>query len=42
MNHDNIVCVLDKYVELCGNALKRSPIFIIVLNVFKIDNVMFI
>ena len=38
IDHDNLFCILEKYVRICGNALKLklSHIFLIVLNVFKL------
>ena len=36
-DHDNLFYILEKYVEICGNALKQIlHTFIIVLNVFKL------
>ena len=34
IDHDNLFCIIEKYVGICGNALKQ--IFLIVLNVFKL------
>ena len=38
IDHDNLFCILEKYVGICGNALKliKSYIFLTVLNVFKL------
>ena len=38
IDHDNLFCILEKYVGICGNALKLilSHIFLTVLNVFKL------
>ena len=37
IDHDNLFCIYEKYVGICGNALKLiSHIFMIVLNVFKL------
>ena len=38
IDNDNLFCMLEKYVGICGNALKliKSPIFLTVLNVFKL------
>ena len=37
IDHDNLFCILEKYVGICGNALKLiKSYFIIVLNVFKL------
>ena len=35
IDHDNLFCILEKYVGICGNALKLI-IFLTVLNVFKL------
>ena len=35
--HDNLFCILEKYVGICGNALKLiKSYFLTVLNVFKL------
>ena len=38
IDHDNLFCIIEKYVGICGNALKliKSYFFLIVLNVFKL------
>ena len=37
IDHDNLFCILEKYVGICGNALKLiKSYFLIVLNVFKL------
>ena len=37
IDHDNLFCILEKYVEIRGNALKRIKSYLlIVLNVFKL------
>ena len=37
IDHDNIFCIFEKYVGICGNALKRiSHIVPIVLNVLRL------
>ena len=37
IDHDNLFCILEKYVGICGNALKLiNYIFLTVLNVFKL------
>ena len=38
IHHDNLFCILEKYVGICGNGLKliKSYIFLIVLNMFKL------
>ena len=37
IDHDNLFCILEKYVGICGNALKLIVLFfLIVLNVFKL------
>ena len=38
VDHDNIFCILEKHVGICGNALIliKSYFFLIVLNVFKL------
>ena len=37
IDHDNLFCILEKYVEIHGNALKLiRSYFLIVLNVFKL------
>ena len=37
IDHDNLFCILEKYVGICGNALKLiKSHFLIVLNVFKL------
>ena len=40
IDHDNLFCILEKYVGICGNALKLiKSYFLTVLNV-QIDNVL--
>ena len=37
IDHDNLFCILEKYVGICGNALKLIKLyFLIVLTVFKL------
>ena len=37
INHDNLFCILEKYVGIFGNALNQlSHIFLIVIDVFKL------
>ena len=37
IDHDNLFCILEKYVGIYGNALKLiKPFFQTVLNVFKL------
>ena len=37
IDHDNLFCILEKYVGIYGNALKLiKSYFLIVLNVFKL------
>ena len=37
IDHDNLFCILEKYVGIRGNALKLiKSYFLIVLNVFKL------
>ena len=37
IDHDNLFCILEKYVGICGNALKLiKSYFLTVLNVFKL------
>ena len=38
IDHDNLFCILEKYVCISGTALKlnKSYFFLIVLNVFKL------
>ena len=38
IDHDNLFCILKKYVGICDNALKliKSNFFLIVLNMFKL------
>ena len=36
IDHDTMFCILEEYVEICGNALKLiRHIFLIVVNVLK-------
>ena len=36
IDHDNLFYIFEKYVGMCGNALKLIHIFLIVCNVFKL------
>ena len=37
IDHDNLFCILEKYVGICGNTLKLiKSYFLTVLNVFKL------